>query len=60
VTFLNIQAVTTQPPRIELAGFDAEHGIDNVLFDQVTINGHPVALSGISTNNFVQHVTVRP
>jgi hypothetical protein len=59
VTFQNIQAVTAEPPRIELEGFDAAHAIDGVVFDDVKINGQPLAMSGVVTNAFVRHVTVR-
>jgi len=60
VTFRDIRATTAQPPRIELAGYDAQHGIDEVMFDDVRINGAPLAMSGVATNAFVRGVTVRP
>ena len=60
VMFQNIQAVTAQQPRIELAGFDTGHRIDNVNFDHVTINGQPLTSGGVSTNDFVRNVTIEP
>lgn len=60
VTFRNIQALTAKPPRVELMGFDAGHGIDGVVFDNVKINGHPLTMAEVSTNAFVERVTVNP
>jgi hypothetical protein len=60
VTFQNIQAITAQPPRVELLGFDTEHGIDDVTFDHVSINGRPLAPGDISTNDFVREIAVKP
>jgi hypothetical protein len=60
VTFKDIQAVTAQTPRVELLGFDAEHGIDGVLFDHVTINGRPLSIDGVVTNAFVRQVKIEP
>jgi polygalacturonase len=59
VTFQNVRAVTTQQPRIELAGFDAEHRINDVVFDHVSINGRSLTSDGVSTNDFVQNVTIK-
>jgi len=60
VTFRNIQAVTAQPPKIELEGYDADHAIDGVLFDQVKINGRPLTIAGVFTNEFVRGINVSP
>ena len=60
VTFQNIQAITAQPPRVELLGFDTGHGIDDVTFDHVRINGRPLVSGDISTNDFVREITVKP
>lgn len=60
VTFHDIHAVTAQPPRIELMGFDAGHDIEDVVFDHVDINGRALAMSTVVTNEFVRRVTVRP
>ncbi len=60
VTFHDIWAVTAETPRVELQGFDADHGIDGVMFDGVQINGRPLTLGGVTTNTFVRGVTVQP
>jgi hypothetical protein len=60
VTFRNIQAVTTNPPRVELLGFDAGHDIEGVDFDHVVINARPLASGDITTNDFVRQITVKP
>ena len=60
VTFRDIQALTPQAPRIELAGFDAGHKIEGVVFDHVSLAGQPLTLGGVSTNEFVRGITVRP
>ena len=59
VIFRNIQA-TAAHPRVELMGFDAAHGIAGVTFDNVVINGRPLASEGIKTNDFVRQLTVKP
>jgi hypothetical protein len=58
VTFQNIQAFTSQQPRIELSGFDAEHRINDVVFNHVNINGRSLASDDVSTNDFVQNITI--
>lgn len=60
VTFRNIQATTAHPPKVELMGFDAGHEIDGVIFDRIKINGTPLTLNDVSTNEFVRGVTVQP
>jgi len=60
VTFQDIQARTAERPRIELAGFDAGHEIEGVVFDHVSLNGQPLNSGGISTNEFVRGITVKP
>jgi hypothetical protein len=60
VTFQDIEARTEQRPRIELAGFDAGHEIEGVVFDHVRINGQPLVSGGVSTNEFVRGITLKP
>jgi hypothetical protein len=60
VTFRNIQAHTSQLPRVELLGFDARHDIAGVTFDRVKINDHPLTLGNISTNEFVREIELKP
>ena len=51
---------TSAPTRIELKGFDAEHAIENVLFQNVTVGGKPLEASDVHANEFVRGVTVSP
>ena len=44
---------------IEFLGFDAEHGINNVLIENVVINGRKVTLNDVKKNEFVHNVTVK-
>ncbi len=59
VTFRNIQATTVRSG-VELKGFDFTHDIVGVTFDHVVINGQPLTLDELTTNNFVRQVTVKP
>jgi hypothetical protein len=58
VTFKNIQALAN-PPRVELKGFDETHRVENVLFDNVMINEHPLNPSDIKTNAFATKIVHR-
>lgn len=60
VTFKDISAVTEGRPRVELAGFDAGHMIDGVKFENVKLNGQPLAAGEVVTNGFVSGVVVKP
>jgi hypothetical protein len=59
VVFKNIRA-QANPPRVELKGFDETHAVENVRFDDVVVNGKPLAPADVKTNAFVRRVTVRP
>jgi hypothetical protein len=59
VTFKNIVAAS-DPLRVELKGFDAGHAVEKVAFENVRVNGRPLALADVKTNEFVRQVTVRP
>lgn len=58
VVFRNIAAPA--PSLIELKGFDAEHAVENVQFQNVTIEGQPLKMSDVHSNEFVRGVTVAP
>ncbi len=47
-------------PRIELKGFDAEHAIDGVLFERVTVGAEPLTAADVHANQFVRGVTILP
>ena len=59
VTFEHV-ACDGGPARIDLHGFDAEHAIRGVTFDQVTVAGHAIGEADVERNAFVSDVSVRP
>jgi len=59
VVFKDIVAVAN-PLRVELNGFDETHTVDNVVLQDVRVNGRPLTLADIRTNPFVKDVGVRP
>lgn len=58
VIFKNIRA-KADPLRVELKGFDETHTVENVLFEDVMVNGKPLAAPDVKTNAFVRKVTIR-
>jgi polygalacturonase len=58
VLFKDIQAAG-EKPRIQFQGFDAQHQVENVQLEDVTINGQPIGPADIQQNDFVQNVTVK-
>ena len=58
VIFRDIQAAGEQP-RIQFQGYDPAHQVENVLLEDVTINGKPIVQTDIQQNNFVQNVTLK-
>jgi polygalacturonase len=58
VVFRNIAAPASS--LIELKGFDAEHAVENVQFQNVTIEGQPLTVPDVHANEFVRGVTVTP
>ena len=59
VSFKNISA-TSPVPRVELKGFDAGHGVEDVAFHNVQVNGRLLTTVDVKTNAFVSQVTVTP
>ena len=59
VTFKNIRA-TAVPLRIELNGFDEAHAVEDVLFQDVVVNGKPLVESDVKENAFVRNIRVQP
>ena len=49
----------SDPLRVELKGFDATHQIENVLFQNVKVNGRPLVPEQVKTNSFVEGLKVR-
>jgi hypothetical protein len=56
VSFRNIQA-EAHPLRVELTGFDAAHQVEDVVFENVVVNGRELAPGDVKTNAFVKNVT---
>jgi len=59
VSFEDVTAAGN-PLTVDLHGFDAEHLIEGVKFDRVTLNGKPLQLGDVKENEFVRGVTVVP
>ena len=59
VSFKNIQA-KADPLRVELTGFDESHRVEQVLFDNVIVNGRPLAPEAVKTNAFVTGIRFGP
>ena len=63
VVFQNITSVAserTKDPLADLAGFDADHLVENVVFKNVVIAGKPLASTDVRQNEFVRNVVVAP
>lgn len=62
VIFRNIQSVPSAVagPLADLVGFDAEHAVHDVRFDQVVIGGQVLKASDVRQNAFVSGVTITP
>jgi hypothetical protein len=59
ISFKNIQA-EGDPLTVELKGYDAKHGIEDIIFENVTINGTKLTRDKVLANEFVKNVTVKP
>ena len=59
VTFKNIHA-TADHLQVELTGFDEAHRVQDVLFQDVVVNGKPLVESDVKQNAFVRNIRVRP
>jgi len=45
---------------VELVGFDEQHAIEDVLFQNVVFNGKPLSRSGVRVNTFVKQLVITP
>ena len=59
VTFKNIRAAAN-PLRVDLVGFDKDHTVEHVTFEDVVVSGRPLTAADVKSNAFVTGVTVRP
>ena len=53
-------AARGEAPLVELVGFDAEHAVENVRFQDVTIDGRLLTEKDVKRNGFVRGVEVQP
>jgi len=62
VTFSNIQSPVPNrtSPYADLVGFDTEHAIHGVYFDNVLVGGKPLQAGDVKQNEFVQGVKINP
>jgi hypothetical protein len=59
LTLKNIQA-SGSPLTVELKGFDESHSVENVLFQNVVLNGKVLTENIINKNEFVKNITFGP
>ncbi len=59
VTFKDIRA-TGSPLNVELTGADTQHAVADVVFQDVTLNGMPLARENVRANAFVTNLVIRP
>jgi len=59
VLFRNIRA-QADPVGVELQGFDETHAVENVVFEDVVVNGKPLAPADVKTNAFSRNIRVEP
>ena len=59
VVFQNIRA-KSDPLRVELKGFDAAHAVEQVVFEDVVVNGLPLSRTNVRANAFVSDIAIRP
>lgn len=59
VLFKDIQATGVVNPTVQFLGYDATHRVENVVLDNVVVNGHKVTVEDIKTNEFVNNITVK-
>ena len=59
VRFKNIRAQAA-PLQVALQGFDEAHAVENVVFENIVVNGKPLAPADVKTNAFVKSVAYRP
>lgn len=59
VTFSHLRAAA-DPGKVELKGFDADHQIEDVTFQDVVVNGRPLGRGDVTSNPFVRNVAVQP
>jgi Glycosyl hydrolases family 28 len=59
VVFKDIKA-SGSPLTIAFVGFDDKHGISNILFQNVLLNGKPLRNDDLQMNTFVKNISIKP
>lgn len=59
ITFNHINA-SDNPLQINFKGYDANHKIDGVSLNNITLNNAPLSLDNITQNEFVTNISIRP
>ncbi|MDR1675120.1 MAG: endo-polygalacturonase, partial [Tannerella sp.] len=59
ITFRNIHVTGGEPLTVELQGYNEEHTVNTVMFDNVTRYGKPLTREGVYMNEFVKNVAFR-
>ena len=59
ISFRNIHASGT-PLSVELKGFDEGHTVENVVFQDVTLNGKALTTDMMKINSFTKNVSIQP
>ncbi len=59
ITFKNIRAAGS-PLTMEIKGFDEGHVVEDVLFQDVVLNGKPLTGEMIQKNSFVKNISIQP
>ena len=58
VRFENILADGVINPTVELLGYDADHQVENVSLDRITVNGVPFNEKYLKINKFVKNIQI--
>lgn len=58
VVFEDIQADGVVNPTVELLGYDADHMVENVSLDRITVNGAPFDEKYLKVNKFVKNIQI--
>jgi len=59
VVFKDIKAAGN-PLNVELVGIDDDHAVEDVLFQDVVLNGRQLDRSGVKANAFVKNMVIKP
>ena len=60
IVFKDITVRGDTPLKAEFKGFDSQHTVENVLLENITINGNRLTAQDVISNEFVSNVTIKP